>query len=114
MVDGLRKRRRCGGCRRRDATLDNFDRAQGHRADQVNLNLPMSIDKALESYCDWLVARVDNVEWREWYRAASAAAIKEGYELQWFCNDKTAGVEILEKNEVKRGITTQFVDQITT
>ena len=58
-----------------------FDIGQGHRADLVNLNLPMSIDKALESYSDWLVAQVDNVGWRESYRAAGAAAIKEGYEL---------------------------------
>ena len=103
----------CGGCRRHDATLDNFDRGQGHRADLVNLNLPMSIDKALESYSDWLVAQVDNVEWRESYRAAGAAAIKEGYELQWFCNNEAAGVEVLKENEIKRGIATQFVEKIT-
>ena len=105
------------GCcchRQHNATpLDSLDRGQGRRADLVNLNLPMPIDKALESYSDWLVAKVDNVEWRESYRAAGAAAIQEGYELQWFCNNKNTGVEILKENGIKRGIATQFVNKIT-
>ena len=74
----------------------------------------MPIDKAPKSYSDWLAAQVTDVEWRKSYLAAGALAVEQGYELQWFCNNKADGVDKLEKKGIKPGIPRQFVDRIST
>jgi hypothetical protein len=73
----------------------------------------MRIDKALEPYGEWLSAQVENAEWRVSYRAAGVVAIKEGYDLEWFCNNKTDRAKMLKLNRVKPGIAEQCVSKIT-
>lgn len=72
----------------------------------------MGIDEAPEPYSDWLGAKVVNGDWRASYRAAGIAAIKNGYELQWFCNNKAAGIEMLKASGILPGIAEQFGGKI--
>jgi len=110
MEDTQRKRGKalsegCCSCRHNDTPPVRLDSG-------VELNLPMGIDEALKPYADWLCAQVSNVNWQESYWAAGIAAIERGYELQWFCNNKAAGIEILKACGVMPGIAEQFVSKI--
>ena len=41
-------------------------------------------------------------------QAAGEAAIERGYELQWFCNNKAAGIEVLKACGIMPGIAEQL------
>lgn len=76
------------------------------------LNLPMRIDEAPGPFSHWLGTFVVNKDWRVSYLASGEVAIKEGYDLEWFWNNKKAGVELLIANGILPGIAEQWVNKI--
>lgn len=103
----------CGHCRHDDAPPDCRDRRHACDVNLIKLNLPMKIDEAPGSYSDWLAAQVVNAEWQASYRAAGKAAIEGGYDLQWFCDNKAPGIDMLKAAGIMPGIADRFVKKVT-
>jgi hypothetical protein len=98
---GRRPNRCCSRCRHSDSPPDCPDRGTPRGVDVVKLNLPMRIDEALQPYSASLAAEVSNGDWPASYRAAGVVAMRKGYGLEWFCNNKAASMRWKSPNSLR-------------